>query len=153
MQESGGRGLVSQNFHDSQCAHGGGVARTFRDVEAEPDMRLPCQMIELVRLHFADNSSNRGGVVQIGIVQEQTLVVDVFVNIQMLESRPFHGAGTPDEAVDFVAFFQQQFGQVRTVLTGDTGNECDGRGGVQRVVFGVRCSVFGVLDLRRMLVE
>ena len=34
------------------------------------------------------------------------------------------GAGAADDAVDFVAFLEQQIGEIAAVLPGDAGDEC-----------------------------
>ena len=34
-----------------------------------------------------------------------------------------NSGASPSQAVDFIAFFQEQFGQVRAVLSGDSGNQ------------------------------
>ena len=68
----------------------------------------------------------------------------------MLQARSFHGAGTTYEAMDFVAFGEQKLCEVRAILSGDTGDDCDGGGSFQFSVFsfqfceGVR--LFGVVD-------
>ena len=80
-------------------------------------------MIELSGLDFADDSPDCGGVVKVGIVQKQLLVVDLFVSVQMLQARSFHGAGTTYEAMDFVAFGEQKLCEVRAILSGDAGDE------------------------------
>ena len=80
-------------------------------------------MVELSRLHFCDHSSNGGGVIQIGIVQKQPFCIGVGIGVQVLQAGPFHGAGSTYQAVDFVAFFQQEFREVGTVLTSDAGDE------------------------------
>lgn len=86
VQKFGRRGLISQDFHNPQRTDRRRIARAFGNVKAEADVRLPCQMIKLVRLHFRDDASDRGGVVQVGVVQEQSLVVYVFINVQMLQA-------------------------------------------------------------------
>ena len=83
-------------------------------------------MIKLSRLNFADDSPDRCGVIQIGIVQKQLLIVDLFVSVQMLQTRPFHCAGTTYKAMDFVAFGEQKLCEVRAILSGDAGDEGGG---------------------------
>lgn len=87
-------------------------------------MGLPCQMIKLRWLNFGNNTTNRGRIVQIGVVQEQAMIVDFRITVKVLQSRPFDRAGTTDQPVNFVAFVQKKFGKIGSVLTGDAGDEC-----------------------------
>ena len=42
---------------------------------------------------------------------------------QVLDAPVVRGAGTADDAVDLVAFAEEQLGEIGTVLTGDTCDE------------------------------
>ena len=57
------------------------------------------------------------------MVQEHAHAVDVRVGVKMIDARRVEGAGAPDDTVNFVAFFEQQIGQVTAVLAGDAGDE------------------------------
>jgi len=84
MQKSRWCRLITQNLHDSQCTNGSGVARAFRNLETQPHMRLPGQVIELCWLNTSDHSANRCGIVKIRVVKKQSLLIDVGIAIQML---------------------------------------------------------------------
>ena len=99
-------------------------------------------MIELSGLDFAYDSTDCGGVVKVGIVQKQLLVVDLFISVQMLQTRPFHGAGTTYKAMDFVAFGEQKLCEVRAILSGDAGDEGGGGHSFRFSVFGCEVSGF-----------
>jgi hypothetical protein len=45
--------------------------------------------------------------------------------MQMVDAAGGESRTAPNEPVDFVAFLQQQFREVRSVLSGDAGNKCD----------------------------
>ena len=123
MQELWRTREISQDFHNPETAHRGQITRAFWDLKAESDVRLPRQMIKLRRLDFVDDAANRGGVGEIRIVQEQFLLIDIIVAIERLQSRSFQRTAAADDAMNFVAFFEQKFGQVGTVLTCDSGDE------------------------------
>ena len=57
-------------------------------------------------------------------MKEQTHAVDVRVLVKMVDPRRVERARAADDAVDFVAFFQQQLREIRAVLAGDAGDEC-----------------------------
>ncbi len=118
---------VAQDFHDPQTAHRGQVTGAFGDLKAESHMRLAGQMIEFGGLHLVDNAANGGDVGQVGVVQEQLLFVDAVVTVKLVQTRTFEGTAAAHDAVNFVALFEEQFGQIGTVLAGDTGDEGDHR--------------------------
>jgi hypothetical protein len=45
------------------------------------------------------------------------------IGIKVIDARGVEGAGAPNDAMNFVAFLEQQFGQITSVLAGDTGNQ------------------------------
>src|SRR4026209_307513 len=56
-------------------------------------------------------------------MQKQANAIDVRINIKMIDPRGVEGAGAANNSVHFVAFFQQQIGQVTSVLAGYAGDE------------------------------
>jgi hypothetical protein len=57
-------------------------------------------------------------------MQEQPHTVNVRVGVEMIDARRVERARAPDDAVDFVTFFDQKIGQVTPVLSR---NPCDKR--------------------------
>ena len=119
---------IAKDFHNPETAHRCQVTCAFRNLEAQPNMRLPGQMIELSRLNLVDDSSDGGRVGQIRIVQKQAFFVDAGVIVERIQTRSFECAAATHDAVDFVAFFQQQLGEVGAVLACDSGDERPLRG-------------------------
>ena len=74
------------------------------------------QVVELVRAHAVDHPNQRQLIEQIGRMQR-----DAFE--QVLDSPVVRRAGTADDAVHFVAFAEEELGEIGTVLTGDAGDE------------------------------
>jgi hypothetical protein len=56
-------------------------------------------------------------------MQEETLIVDVFGAPQMFDARAQQVAGSPNNSMNRVPFFEKQFRQVRAILAGDAGDE------------------------------
>jgi hypothetical protein len=83
------------------------------------------EVIDLVRLHFLDDTDQVGGVRQVAVVQAQARVFFVRVLVEVLDAPGVEGRRTPLHAMHHVALFEQQLGQVGAVLTGDAGDECD----------------------------
>ena len=94
--------------------------------EAQSNMRLARQMIEFTGLNPRHNPANRRRVIQIGVVQKKFLTIDLRIAIEMIEPGSFQRTGTPNQTMNFIAFLQQELGQIRTVLPCDTSYECNG---------------------------
>ncbi len=80
-------------------------------------------MINFVRLQIIKQLHQINGVGQVTVMQEQTDPVDVRVGVEMIDARSVKRARAPDDPVDFVAFLEQQIGQVAAVLAGDARDE------------------------------
>src|SRR5207253_10370064 len=60
---------------------------------------------------------------EIAVVQEQPHAVNVRIDIKMIDAGGVEGARPPDYSVNLVAFFQQQIGQITSILAGDPGDQ------------------------------
>ena len=72
----------------------------------------------------------RNGVSEVSGVEEESFIRVCGVFGEVVDADPRDVAGSTDDAVHFVAFFQKKFGEVRAVLTGDAGDKGDTRDGV-----------------------
>ena len=104
----------------SGCPQSGDVARVFRIFEANHDMALCTQVVNLVRTDTVDeiDQSTAGG--KIAVMQEHTDIGKVWVHINMVYAAGIEGAGATNDSVHFIAFRQKQFSEIGTVLPGDT---------------------------------
>ncbi len=57
-------------------------------------------------------------------MQKHPDAVDVRIGVKMIDARGVEGARAPDDAVDFVAFLEQQISEVAAILPGDPGDQC-----------------------------
>ena len=87
-------------------------------------MALRTQVVDFIRLHLLDDAGEAGGVRQVAVVEYEALVVYVGVLIDMIHPLGAEREGAALDAVDFIAPFQQELGQVGAVLAGDAGDEC-----------------------------
>ena len=85
------------------------------------DETLGSQVVALVRLNFLNHTKNAGEGFQGAGVEGEP--VDEGVDVREAVKGIFE-VNAHDNAVDLVAVAQQQFGEKRSVLTGDAGNEC-----------------------------
>src|SRR5438045_5861459 len=56
-------------------------------------------------------------------MQKKTDAVNVRIDVKMIDAGGIEGARPPDYSVNLVAFFQQQIGQITSILAGDPGNQ------------------------------
>ena len=80
-------------------------------------------MVNFVRLQLVEQLHQIHRIAQVAVVQEQPDAVDVRIGVKMIDARRVERARAPDDAVDFVAFFEQQIGEIAAVLSGDPGDE------------------------------
>ena len=85
-------------------------------------MGLCAEVVYLVRLYLLDDASQVGGVGQVAVVEDEPLVVYVRVLIKMIYTLGIERGGAALDAVDFVAFIQQKFSQIRAILPRNASN-------------------------------
>ena len=88
-------------------------------------MGLCTQVIYFVGTDFRQQAREVGGIGQIAVVQFEAHVVDVRILVDMVDTLGVELRGAAFDAVDFIAFFQQKFCQIRTVLACHAGDKCD----------------------------
>ena len=69
-------------------------------------MRLGCQIIDLIRLHFLDNPDQTAGVSHVTVMQGKLAVIDMGILIQMVDAVCVEKRGAAFDAMDLIAFFQ-----------------------------------------------
>jgi len=131
--EFGGRGLVEPGFarqaqqtdrleqaQRADCIRVGGV---FRRLEADLDMALGGEVVDLVRLGFLDDPDQVGRVRHVAVMQKQPRLGVVPVGVEVVDTLGVEAGRAALDAVDSIAFFQQEFGQIGAVLPGDPGDQ------------------------------
>ncbi len=114
----------ANRFQNANRAQAGDVGGVLGDVEADPHMALRGEVVNFVRLQLVNQFHQVDRVAQVAVVQKHPHAVDVRIGIKMIDARGVKGAGAPDDAVNFVALFEQQVRQVAAILSGDASNEC-----------------------------
>ena len=132
--ELGGGGLVEAGFlfeaeeanrlQQAQCADGIDVGGVFWGLEGDGDVGLRAEVVNFVWLDLADDAGEVRGVREIPVMQAEAGVLDVRVLVNVVDPLGVEERGAALDAVDFVAFFEQEFREVGSVLAGDAGDEC-----------------------------
>jgi hypothetical protein len=81
-------------------------------------MALGSQVIDLIGLQAVDQFDQVHGVRQVAIVQKQ-----MRIGVDMLDARCVECTRAANDAVNLVAFFEKQIGEITSVLSGDAGDE------------------------------
>ena len=123
MIVTGLQARFADGFQQPDGAGAGDVGGVFGAIEADADVALRGKVVDFVRLDFSQQSGQGAGVRQIAIMQNQPVFRRMRIGINGIQASGVEGAGAADEAVDFVAFGQQQFREVGAVLAGDAGDE------------------------------
>ena len=87
-------------------------------------MALRCQVINLIRLHFLNNSDQIGRIGEIAVMHQKMHIGLVWVPVEMIHPAGVKRRCSPLDAMDFIAFGQQKFCQIGSVLPCDAGNQC-----------------------------
>ena len=56
-------------------------------------------------------------------MQEHPDAVDMWIGIKMIDTRGVECARATNDPMDFVAFLEQQIGEITAILSGNAGNE------------------------------
>ena len=87
-------------------------------------MRLRGQVVDFHRLNLLDEAVQVARIRQIAVMQNHSGILFMTVFIKMIDTVGVEGALAADNAVYLIPLLHQQFGQVRAVLTGYSGNQC-----------------------------
>ena len=106
-------------LQDAQNADGIHISGIFRNIKGHLDMRLGCQIVDLVRLHQTDDAHKRRRVCQVPVMQRYRMRGQ-----QMIDSGCIGDGCAAGDAVNLISFFQKKFCQIGTILSCDTCNQC-----------------------------
>ena len=109
----------ANGFEETHGAEARYFARVLGNIETDAHVRLRAEVINLVRLHLTQDGVERTRVIQVAVNQTQSRAFLVWILIEMIDAICVEGRRAANDAVNFVALFQQQFGQKRTILPGD----------------------------------
>jgi hypothetical protein len=73
-------------------------------------------------MNFFNQPVKVAGVGEIPVMQKHFYAGFMPVFVEVIDTIRIEGAGPADNAVNLVAFIEQQLGQIRSVLSGDPGD-------------------------------
>jgi hypothetical protein len=89
------------------------------------DVALRGEVVDFGRLRFLNDTNEIGRVSHVAIVQCEADILFVRIVIEMVDALRIKGRGAAFDAVDHIAFAEQEFGKIGAVLAGGAGDESD----------------------------
>lgn len=87
-------------------------------------MRLGPEVVHLIGSNMVEYLGQRVAVGQVAIVKGQPGIRFVRIEVEMVDSLRAESGGPANDAMDAVSLGQKQLGEVGTVLSGDSGDQC-----------------------------
>jgi hypothetical protein len=79
-------------------------------------VRLRAEVVAFVGLHLLQDMEERAGVSEVAVMQDETGIADQLMLVDVIDAGGVEERRVALDAVDLVAFFEQQFGEIRAVL-------------------------------------
>ena len=107
----------ANGIDDAQGAQSVDISRVHRQREWSTDVRLSSQIVDLIRLNFINDFEETGAVGKVAVVQVHgTCTMSTTIGREMFIFRGVERTRFPHDPVHLVAFGQQQFGQIGSIL-------------------------------------
>ena len=87
------------------------------------DVTLRREVVDLVRLDALNDAYQAAGIGHVSVVEEEAASLVVRVLVEMIDAIGVEQGAAALDAVDFIAFGEQQLGEIRSILPGDTGDQ------------------------------
>jgi hypothetical protein len=86
-------------------------------------MGLSGQVIDFHRLNLLNNPDKTGRVRQIAVMEDKSTVTDVRILVEVINAIRIKQGRASFDSMDLVIFLEEELGQIRSVLSGDTGDK------------------------------
>jgi DNA polymerase III subunit gamma/tau len=124
----------ADGFQESQGPEGIGVGGIFGGLEADLDVGLGAEIVDLIGLDLLDDANQVGAVGEVTVMQDKVAIINMGILIEMIHPLGVEQGRTALDAVNDIALTEQEFSQIGTVLAGDAGDQC----GFHEVKVGIR---------------
>lgn len=102
--------ILSHCFEDPECTQAGDIAGVDRQVERYPNVALGREIVDFVGFDFRQQRTELRTIGQVAVVQLGPWITEL-------------AASVGDQPVDVVVTFEQEFGEVRPILSGESGDQ------------------------------
>jgi len=120
---AGGFFEVADGFEEHDGAEGIGLDGVDGHVEGDADVGLSAEVVDFGGLALGKDLAEAGAVGEVTVVQSQARVRGVGILVDVVDAFGVEGGGAADDAVDFITFGEEEFGEVGAILAGDAGDE------------------------------
>ena len=120
---AGGFFEVADGFKEHDGAEGVGLDGVDGHVERDADVGLCAEVVDFGGFGRGEDIAEAAAVGEVAVVEGELGVGCVGVLVDVVDAVGVEGGGAADDAVDFVAFGEEELGEVGAVLAGDAGDE------------------------------
>jgi hypothetical protein len=96
----------------ARCAETDDIACIFRHIKADTYVTLRCKVINLIGFDIINDMRQLARIGKIAVMKKQSRASDMRVGIDVVYPARVEGARTPNKAMDFIPFGEQEFGKV-----------------------------------------
>lgn len=122
---AGGGDVGADGLEEAEGAGGDDVGGVVGYLEGDGDVRLSGEVVDLVGEDGVEPAAEGGGVGEIGVVELHAGLVGVVgIHVYVVDALRVEVRRAADQAVHLVPLVQEEFRQVRTVLSGNSGYQC-----------------------------
>ena len=113
-----GEAYLADGLDDAEDANGINIGGELGGVKADLHVALGGEVVDLRGAHVGDDADDGHGVAEVGVVE-----VEVGTPLEVGDALAVIDGGSADDAVDVVAFVEEEFGEVGAVLARDARDE------------------------------
>ena len=113
----------ADGFEEAEGAQGVGVGGVLWLFEGDLDVGLGAEVVDLVGLDLLDDLDEGRGVGEVAVVEKEFGMGLVGVFVDVIDASGVEEGGAALDAVDLVAFGEEEFGEIGSVLSGNSGDE------------------------------
>ncbi len=96
------------------------VGSVLRRLKGNCHVALSGEVVDFVRLYLLNDADKVGRIRKVSVMQMEPDVLLVRILVEMIDAVGVERGGPSLDTVDFIAFTEQQLGQVGTILSGDS---------------------------------
>ena len=85
---------------------------------------LGAEIVDLVGLHLGDDPDQVGAVAEIAVMEVEPRLRNMRILVEMVDPLGVERGSAAFDTMNLIALRQQEFGEVRTVLSGYPGDQC-----------------------------
>ena len=114
--------VIAHAIEETEGTHGISVGGVFGVFEGDLHVRLRAEIVDFVWEGGLDDTAQSGGIGEVCVVKHQSPAAFVRIFVDVVDARGVESRTSADDAVNDVAFGEQEFAEIGAVLAGDSGD-------------------------------